>query len=102
MRRALGRVVPVHPEVPALLGGVAGDQEALHARDLERKRLLDLRHDAAPEAVLENAGELRVLDVPVADVPVAPDLVAGVLDLDRPAVDVAHEAARAPAMPLVP
>src|SRR6185312_5561865 len=62
MRRTLGGVVAMGVEMAVLVGGVAGDDEALHAGDVELMGLGDLRHDAAQHAGLGLVHYRLVLD----------------------------------------
>src|SRR5829696_3498480 len=51
--RSLRSVVPMRAEMAAVLGGIAGDDVALHARRREEVDLLDLRINTADDPPLE-------------------------------------------------
>jgi hypothetical protein len=86
MRCSFGRIIPVRPEMPAVLCRIAGDDVALHARGFERMYFQNLRIDASYHASLKLADQLWVPD----GVVLAP-LVGMVLNNDCLAADIAHE-----------
>src|SRR5690242_15552126 len=92
MRRALGGVVAMGPEVAAILDRIAADDVALHAADLELVRLQDLGNDAAADSALRVLDHLRIGNLVV----LAP-LVAMVMGEHGFAVLFAHETRYLPA-----
>src|SRR3546814_3682451 len=96
--RSLRSVVAVRPEEAAVALVVAADEVPLDPRRAESERLVDRRREPGAQRRQQWLDQRLVLDVAVA----AP-LHSVVHEAERPAVDVAHEAARgtAPAVVVV-